>query len=49
LSPQNQFGSARASALAAVARRYHSNTIIVADLSNDASYADNVLETFGPR
>jgi hypothetical protein len=47
--PQNQFGSARASALAAVDRRYHSEAIIVADLSNDASYAENLWETFGPR
>ena len=47
--PQNQFGSARASALAAVDRRYHCNALIVADLSNDASYAENLPETFGPR
>jgi hypothetical protein len=47
--PQNQFGSARASALAAVDRRYDGNALIVADLSNDASYAENLLETFGPR
>jgi hypothetical protein len=47
--PQNQFGSARASALAVIDRRYYSNALIVADLSNDASYADNLLETFGPR
>ena len=47
--PQNQFGSARASALAAVDRRYQSNAIIIADLSNDASYAENLMETFGPR
>ncbi|MFL6817634.1 MAG: hypothetical protein ACJ8EF_06805 [Bradyrhizobium sp.] len=47
--PQNQFGSARASALAAVDRRYDCNALIVADLSNDASYADNLFDTFGPR
>ena len=47
--PQNQFGSARASALAAVDRRYDSEAVIIADLSNDASYADNLFETFGPR
>jgi hypothetical protein len=47
--PQNQFGSARASALAEVDRDYLSNAVIVADLSNDASYADNLMETFGPR
>src|SRR5947209_9872403 len=47
--PQNQFGTARASALAAVVRRYHNNALIVADLSNDATYAEVLLETFGPR
>ena len=31
--PQNQFGHARASALAAVDRRYNNNALIVADLS----------------
>ena len=47
--PQNQFGSARASALASIDRRYHGDALIVADLSNDASYAENLHETFGPR
>ena len=47
--PQNLFGHARASALAAVDRRYHNNALIVADLSNDATYAEMLLETFGPR
>jgi hypothetical protein len=47
--PQGLFGTARASALAAVDRRYNHNALIVADLSNDASYADVLLETFGPR
>src|SRR6476646_170414 len=46
---QNLFGHARASALAAVDRRYNNNALIVADLSNDASYAEVLLETFGPR
>ena len=41
--------SARASALAAVDRRHHNNALIVADLSNDATYAETLLETFGPR
>ena len=41
--------SARASALAAVDRRYNNNALIVADLSNDATYAEILLETFGPR
>jgi hypothetical protein len=47
--PQNQFGSARASALASVDRRFRGNALIIADLSNDASYAENLQETFGPR
>jgi hypothetical protein len=47
--PQGLFGSARASALAAVDRRQHNNALIVADLSNDATYAEVLLETFGAR
>jgi hypothetical protein len=47
--PQNLFGHARASALAAVDQRYNNNALIVADLSNDASYAEVLLETFGRR
>jgi hypothetical protein len=47
--PQNQFGSARASALAAVDRKYGCNGLIVADLSFDPSYADVLFETFGSR
>src|SRR5450759_5605838 len=47
--PQGLYGSARASALAAVDRRYHNNALIVADLSNDATYAEVLLEMFGPR
>jgi hypothetical protein len=47
--PQGQFGTARASALAAVDRRHHNNALIVADLSNDATYAEILQETFGPR
>ena len=47
--PQYQFGSARASALAAVDRRHDNNALIVADLSSDASYAENLYDTFGPR
>ena len=29
--------------------RYDSNALIVADLSNDTSYGEQLLETFGPR
>jgi len=47
--PQNLFGSARASALAAVDRRYGHNALIVADLSYDPTYAEVLLETFRAR
>jgi hypothetical protein len=47
--PQGLYGSARASALAAIDRRYYSNALIVADLSNDATYAEVLYETFGSR
>ena len=35
--------------LAAVDRRHHHNALIVADLSNDATYAEVLLQTFGQR
>lgn len=47
--PQGLFGTARASALAVVDRRHGANALIVADLSNDATYAEVLQETFGPR
>lgn len=47
--PQGLYGSHRASALAAIDRRYNSDALIVADLSNDATYAEILFETFGPR
>jgi hypothetical protein len=47
--PQGLFGSARASALAAIDRRHHSNGLIVADLSFDPTYAEVLHETFGAR
>jgi hypothetical protein len=47
--PQGLYGSPRASALAEVDRRYYSNALILADLSNDASYAEALVETFGSR
>ena len=47
--PVRLYGSARASALAAVDREYNNNALIVADLSNDATYAEVLHETFGPR
>jgi hypothetical protein len=47
--PQGLFGTARASALSAIDRRYNNDGLIVADFSNDASYAEVLFETFGPR
>ena len=47
--PQGLYGSARASKLAEVDRHYNSDALIVADLSNDPSYAEVLYETFGPR
>jgi hypothetical protein len=46
--PKGLYGSARASALAAIDRRYNNNALIVADLSNDATYAESLFDTFGP-
>jgi hypothetical protein len=47
--PQGLFGSARANALAAVDQRYDRNALIVVDLTNDSSYADALVQTFGQR
>jgi hypothetical protein len=47
--PQGLFGSPRANALAAIDRRYHSDALIVADFSNDPTYAEVMFETFGKR
>ena len=47
--PQNLFGSERANALATIDRQYHHNSLIVADLSNDATYAEILVQTFGCR
>ena len=46
--PKGLYGSQRASALAAIDRRYNNNALIVADLSNDATYAETLFDTFGP-
>ena len=35
--------------LSAIDRRHYSDAVIVADLSNDATYAEVLHETFGPR
>jgi hypothetical protein len=47
--PQGLYGSARADALAMVDRRYDCKTLIVADLSNDATYAEPLFERVGHR
>ena len=47
--PQGLYGSPRASALATIDRQYNCNAVIVADLSNDPTYAEALLETFGAR
>jgi hypothetical protein len=47
--PQGLYGSARASALATIDRRYNSNALIIADLSNDATYGEVLFENFGAR
>src|SRR5262249_56116238 len=46
---QGLYGSARASELAEIDRHYDSEALIVADLSNDATYAEVLYETFGRR
>jgi hypothetical protein len=46
---QGLVGSARAEALSVVDRRYDHRTIILADLSFDPTYAELLLERFGPR
>jgi hypothetical protein len=47
--PLGLYASARASELARIDRRHNHNALIVADLSNDASYAENLFETFRAR
>jgi hypothetical protein len=47
--PTKLFASARASALAAIDRKHHSNALIVADVSSDPTYAEVLFETFGRR
>jgi hypothetical protein len=47
--PETLFGSARANALAAMDRKYNHNSLIVADLSNDATYGEILVQTFGKR
>src|SRR5262249_8818959 len=46
---QGLYGSARASELAIIDRQYDCEGLIVADLSNDPTYAEPLHETFGYR
>jgi hypothetical protein len=46
---QGLYGSARASELAMIDRHYDSEGLIIADLSNDPTYAEVLHETFGQR
>ena len=47
--PIGLYGSALASELAAIDLRYERNCVIVADLTNDASYGETLYDTFGRR
>ena len=47
--PQGLYGSVRATELAKIDRRYNSNALIVADLSNDSTYAEVLFDMFGVR
>jgi hypothetical protein len=46
---QGLLGAQRAMELAVVDRRHGSNALIIADLSNDESYAEVLYQFFGPR
>jgi hypothetical protein len=47
--PLGLYGSALANRLAQIDQLYERNCLIIADLSNDPSYAETLYETFGPR
>ena len=47
--PQRLYGSERAEALARIDRLYDSNTLIFVDLSFDPTYAEVLVEKFGPK
>jgi hypothetical protein len=47
--PLGLFGSQRANALAAIDQKYNQKSLIVADLSNDATYAETLLQRFPGR
>jgi hypothetical protein len=47
--PQGLYGSARAEALAQIDRSYAQKTLILADLSFDPTYAEVLVDRFGPK
>jgi hypothetical protein len=47
--PQDCYGSALAGQLAIIDRQYNSDALIIADLSNDPTYAEPLFDLFGPR
>lgn len=47
--PLGLYGSELANALAAIDQAYDRNCLIVADLSNDPTYAETLSDSFGPR
>jgi len=47
--PANLFGSDRARELAALDRQHYHCALIVADVSNDATYGETLVQTFGRR
>jgi hypothetical protein len=47
--PQDCYGTALAGELAKIDRGYNNDALIVADLTNDATYAEPLFDMFGPR
>jgi hypothetical protein len=47
--PVGMYGSELANALAAIDQTYNRDCLIVADLSNDATYGETLFDTFGRR
>jgi hypothetical protein len=47
--PQNCYGTALVSELAVIDRRYNNDALIIADLTNDPTYAEALFDMFGNR
>ena len=47
--PLELYGSQLANEVAKIDQKYNRDCLIVADLSNDATYAETLFDTFGPR